>query len=99
MRTNLMQKKRKLGVLIHGLCSEFEGSLAKFVQGVGKLEQADSSRNKRTTGANEQGKTKKQRTRTRGKNIIHADEESQEEDDSEDTEPEDADSEDDTGYV
>ena len=54
---NIMQKKRKFGALLHGLCSDFEETLAKFVQGVGKLDESES-----TGGTVEQRFSKKKRT-------------------------------------
>ncbi|KAM0856296.1 hypothetical protein ACQ4PT_049218 [Festuca glaucescens] len=40
-----LQKKRKIGALLYGLCSEFEESMAKFVQGIGNLEQLTTHTN------------------------------------------------------
>ncbi|KAM0888340.1 hypothetical protein ACQ4PT_028392 [Festuca glaucescens] len=54
-------KKRKIGVLLYGLCSEFEESMAKFVQGIGNLEQRTTARS--TSHANVVPKAKPQRPR------------------------------------
>ncbi|KAM0903624.1 hypothetical protein ACQ4PT_018538 [Festuca glaucescens] len=56
-------KKRKIGALLYGLCSEFEESMAKFVQGIGNLEQCTTAGS--TTRANVVPKAKPQRPRKR----------------------------------
>ena len=67
-----MQKKRKFGALLHSLCSEFEQSLAKFVQGVGKLDDAQSSGSRPTEGVDDRF-TKKKRTKSQPKSKIQRD--------------------------
>jgi hypothetical protein len=59
----LLQKKRKISTLLYGLCSEFEESMAKFVQGIGNLEQRTAAGS--TTRANVVPKEKPQRPRKR----------------------------------
>jgi hypothetical protein len=59
----LLQKKRKISALLYGLCSEFEESMAKFVQGIGNLEQRTAAGS--TTRANVVPKEKPQRPRKR----------------------------------
>jgi hypothetical protein len=41
------QKKRKIGMMVHGLCSELEESIAKFIHGIGKLDEDSVSATKR----------------------------------------------------
>jgi hypothetical protein len=41
------QKKRKIGMMVHGLCSKLEESIAKFIHGIGKLDEDAVSATKR----------------------------------------------------